>query len=166
MTALEALKALGGLGFPVQEEKLREGMAQARWPGRFTVAGRKPCFILDGAHNEDAAGKLARSLEACFPGRRILYIMGMLRDKEYEKIIGLTHSLADQIITVTPPGNPRAMPAYELAAAVAQVHEKVTAADSLEEAVEMARLLADKEDVIVAFGSLSYLGRMLEIVGG
>ena len=55
---------------------------------------------------------------------------------------------------------------YELAAAVAQVHEKVTAADSLEEAVEMARLLADKEDVIVAFGSLSYLGRMLEIVGG
>ena len=42
----------------------------------------------------------------------------------------------------------------------------VTAADSLEEAVEMARLLADKEDVIVAFGSLSYLGRMLEIVGG
>ena len=166
VTALEALKALGGLGFPVQEEKLREGMAQARWPGRFTVAGRKPCFILDGAHNEDAAGKLARSLEACFPGRRILYIMGMLRDKEYEKIIGLTHSLADQIITVTPPGNPRAMSAYELAAAVAQVHEKVTAADSLEEAVEMARLLADKEDVIVAFGSLSYLGRMLEIVGG
>ena len=152
--------------FPVTEEKLRQGMAQAAWPGRFAVAGRKPCFILDGAHNEDAARKLAQSLELYFSGRRILYIMGMLRDKEYGKVIGLTHSLADQIITVTPPGNPRAMPAYELAAAVAQVHEKVTAADSLEEAVEMARLLADKEDVIVAFGSLSYLGRMLEIVGG
>lgn len=152
--------------FPVTEERLRQGMAQAVWPGRFAVAGRKPCFILDGAHNEDAARKLAQSLELYFSGRRILYIMGMLRDKEYGKVIGLTHSLADQIITVTPPGNPRAMSAYELAAAVAQVHEKVTAADSLEEAVEMARLLADKEDVIVAFGSLSYLGRMLEIVGG
>ncbi len=152
--------------FPVREERLRQGMAQAVWPGRFAVAGRKPCFILDGAHNEDAARKLVQSLELYFSGRRILYIMGMLRDKEYGKVIGLTHSLADQIITVTPPGNPRAMPAYELAAAVAQVHEKVTAADSLEEAVEMARLLADKEDVIVAFGSLSYLGRMLEIVGG
>lgn len=152
--------------FPVTEERLRQGMAQAIWPGRFAVVGRKPCFILDGAHNEDAARKLVQSLELYFSGRRILYIMGMLRDKEYGKVIGLTHSLADQIITVTPPGNPRAMPAYELAAAVAQVHEKVTAADSLEEAVEMARLLADKEDVIVAFGSLSYLGRMLEIVGG
>lgn len=152
--------------FPVTEERLRQGMAQAIWPGRFALVGRKPCFILDGAHNEDAARKLAQSLELYFSGRRILYIMGMLRDKEYGKVIELTHSLADQIITVTPPGNPRAMPAYELAAAVAQVHEKVTAADSLEEAVEMARLLADKEDVIVAFGSLSYLGRMLEIVGG
>ncbi len=152
--------------FPVTEERLRQGMAQAVWPGRFAVVGRKPCFILDGAHNEDAARKLVQSLELYFSGRRILYIMGMLRDKEYGKVIGLTHSLADQIITVTPPGNPRAMPAYELATAVAQVHEKVTAADSLEEAVEMARLLADKEDVIVAFGSLSYLGRMLEIVGG
>ena len=147
------------------EDKLRQGLAQAGWPGRFAVAGRKPYFILDGAHNEDAARKLAQSVECYFPGRRILYIMGMLRDKEYDKVIGLTHGLADQIITVTPPENPRALSAYELAAAVAQVHEKVTAADSLEEAVEMARLLAGKEDVIIAFGSLSYLGRMMEIIG-
>ena len=41
----------------------------------------------------------------------------------------------------------------------------MTSADSLEEAVEMARLLADKEDAIIAFGSLSYLGRMMDIVG-
>lgn len=165
VTALETLKALGGLGFLVKEEKLRAGMAQADWPGRFTVAGRKPYFILDGAHNEDAAAKLAESLEFYFSGRRILYIMGMLRDKEYEKVIALTHGLADQIITVTPPGNPRALSACELAAAAAQVHGRVTAADSLEEAVEMACLLADKEDVIVAFGSLSYLGRMMEMIG-
>lgn len=151
--------------FPVTEEKLRQGMAQARWPGRFDIVGRKPYFILDGAHNEDAARKLARSVEFYFPGRRIIYIMGMLRDKEYEKVIGLTHGLADQIITVTPPANPRALSAYELAAAVSKVHPKVTSADSLEEAVEMARLLTDKEDVIIAFGSLSYLGRMMDIVG-
>lgn len=151
--------------YPVSEEKLRQGMAQARWPGRFEIVGRKPYFILDGAHNEDAARRLAQSVELYFPGRRIISIMGMLRDKEYDKVIGLTHGLADQIITVTPPANPRALSAYELAAAVSKVHSKVTSADSLEEAVEMARLLADKEDVIIAFGSLSYLGRMMEIVG-
>lgn len=177
VTALEGLRALGSWRledrepesrkweFPVSEEKLRQGMAQARWPGRFDIVGRKPYFILDGAHNEDAARRLAQSVEFYFPGRRIIYIMGMLRDKEYEKVIGLTQGLADQIITVTPPANPRALSAYELAAAASKVHSKVTSADSLEEAVEMARLLADKEDVIIAFGSLSYLGRMMEIIG-
>ncbi len=164
VTALEVLEVLGELGFPVKEEKLRSGMAQAQWPGRFTIVGRKPYFILDGAHNEDAARRLAQSLAYYFPDRKIFYIMGMLRDKEYEKAIALTHALADQIITVTPPDNPRALSAYELASAVSKVHPKVTAADSLEEAVEMVRLLADKEDVIIAFGSLSYLGRMMEIV--
>ena len=90
--------------------------------------------------------------------------MGVLRDKEYEKIIRLTQGLADQIITVAAPDNPRALPAYQLAREIAGVHEKVTAADSLEEAVEMSYLLADKEDVIVAFGSLSFLGRLIKIV--
>ena len=162
--ALEVLEVLREKGFPVAEEKEREGMAETRWPGRFTVIGRKPYFIVDGAHNEDAAGKLAESLKAYFPGRRMIYIMGMLKDKEYEKVIARTHFLADQIITITTPDEPRALPAYLLAGEVAKVHAGVTAADSLEEAVEMSCLLAGKEDVIVAFGSLSFLGRLMKIV--
>ena len=56
------------------------------------------------------------------------------------------------------------MPSYELAREAARVHPRVTAAASLEEAVEMSYLLADREDVIVAFGSLSFLGRVMELV--
>ena len=40
----------------------------------------------------------------------------------------------------------------------------MTATDSLEEAVELSYLLAGKEDVILAFGSLSYMGRLMEIM--
>lgn len=90
--------------------------------------------------------------------------MGILKDKEYEKIIGITARYADQILTVAPPGNPRAMGSYELAREAAKVHPRVTAVDSLEEAVEISHLLAGREDVIVAFGSLSYLGRLMEIM--
>lgn len=162
--AVEALKLLGEQGFPVTEQRLRRGLAETVWPGRFTVVGKKPYFIVDGAHNEDAAKRLAESIQFYFTNKRIIYIMGVLKDKEYEKIIALTHSLADQIITVTPPDNPRAFPAYELAREIAGVHRNVTAVDSLEEAVEMSRLLAGKNDVIIAFGSLSFLGRLMEIV--
>lgn len=162
--ALEVLKVLGKAGFSVKEDRLRRGFLETRWPGRFTVIGRKPYFVVDGAHNEDAARRLAESVEFYFKGRKIIYIMGMFRDKEYEKVIDLTYRYAEQIITVAAPGNPRALSALELAQMAALRHPKVTAADSLEEAVEMSYLLAGKDDVILAFGSLAFLGKLMEIV--
>lgn len=162
--AVEALNVLAACGFPVAEQKLRQGFARTQWPGRFTVIAKNPYFIVDGAHNEDAAERLAESVRFYFTNKRIIYIMGVLRDKEYDKVIALTHSLADHVITVATPDNPRALPAYELAKEVAKVHPSVTAVDSLEEAVEMSRLLASREDCIIAFGSLSFLGKLMEIV--
>ena len=164
ITALEALKALEEKGFPITEADLREGLKKTRWGGRFSVIAKRPLFVIDGAHNEDAAKKLADSVRFYFTNRRIIYIMGVLKDKEYEKIIAETYLYADQIITLTPPDNPRALSAYELAVAAGEYHPSVTAAGSVEEAVEMAELLADRDDVILAFGSLSYLGRLWEAV--
>ena len=50
------------------------------------------------------------------------------------------------------------MPSLELAQAVSKVNPMVTVADSVEEGVELAYLLSDKDTVIIAFGSLAYLG--------
>ncbi len=162
--AVETIGKLSLCGYPVSEKQLRKGLLETSWPGRFQIASKKPLFILDGAHNEDAAKKLAQSLRFYFTNKRIIYIMGMLRDKEIEKVIAETYLYAEQVITVTPPDNPRAMAALELAQAVKGYHPCVTAAGSLEEAVEMAYLLAAKEDVIISFGSLSYMGRLLDIL--
>lgn len=161
--AVRVIEELGEAGFRVSETKLREGLLSTKWLGRFSIIGEKPYFIVDGAHNEDASKKLAETLRFYFTNKRIIYIMGILRDKEYEKIIRNTAELAEQIITVTPPDNPRAMHAYELAQEVRRFHPQVTAVDSLTEAVEMSRLLADKDSVIVAFGSLSYLGELMRL---
>lgn len=162
--AIEAVRSLADKGFQVTQEALCKGLKEARWRGRFEVIRKKPLFIIDGAHNEDAAHKLAQSIAFYFTDKRMIYIMGVLRDKQYGRMIELTHSYADQIITVTPPGTARALPAYELAKEIALVHPGVTAADSLEEAVEMAMLLAGADDVILAFGSLSYLGTLTKLV--
>ncbi len=164
--AVEAIDALGQKGFPVTEEQLRRGLLQASWYGRFTVIAEHPLFIVDGAHNEDAAKRLAESIDFYFTNGKIIYIMGVLKDKEYDRMISLTCSRAAHIVTVTPPDSQRALSAYELARAASVHHPSVTAADSLEEAVEMSRLLAGRDGVIIAFGSLSYLGRLGELAGG
>lgn len=164
--AIEVVEALNRQNaFVVSEENLRRGLLETLWPGRFEVLREKPYFVIDGAHNEPAAKKLVQSVSAYFSNKRIIYIMGMLKDKEYEKVAEITYPYADQIITVTPPENKRALSAMDLAAAFSAYHPRVTTAGSVEEAVEMAYLLAGKEDVILCFGSLSFLGRVRDILG-
>ena len=162
--AVEIAEALGKKGFSVTERQIRAGLSQTRWAYRFEIAAKRPCFILDGAHNEDAAKRLAEAVRFYFTNKKILYIMGMLKDKEYEKVIAQTYAYAEQIITVTPPGQARALSGHDLALAASAYHPRVTEAASLEEAVEMAYLLAGKDWVILAFGSLSYLGALGRIV--
>lgn len=165
--AIEVLQWMAQNGYrKITLQKLQNGILSTQWKGRFSVIGRKPYFVVDGAHNVSAAEKLTESIRFYFTNRKIIYIMGMFRDKEYEKVVRITAPYAAQIITVATPGNPRALSALELATAIRGVNPNVTTADSLEEAVEMSYLFADKDSVIIAFGSLSFLGQLMTIVEG
>ena len=164
LLALKVIDVLREEGIRISDCAVEKGFARAQWCGRFELISRKPYFVVDGAHNEDGARKLAQSIRFYFTNKKIIYIMGILKDKEYDKIISLTAPFATHIITTKTPDNPRAMDAYELAQVASAYHKSVTAATSLEEAVEMSYLLADKDSVIIAFGSLSYLGRLMEIM--
>ena len=84
--------------------------------------------------------------------------MGMFKDKDFRTVIKLTAPLAEDIITVETPNNPRALPALELKKAVEAVNPRAQAAGSIEQAVKLSLERADKQDVIVIFGSLSFLG--------
>ncbi|MGN0376101.1 MAG: bifunctional folylpolyglutamate synthase/dihydrofolate synthase [Suilimivivens sp.] len=163
VVALETLDELEKKGYRIPEKALYQGLSEASWPGRFEILCKKPVFIADGAHNRDGAGRLADSIRFYFTNRRIIYIMGILRDKEQDEIIKATCPYAERILTVPTPGN-RGLSSYELACEVQKFHHDVTALDSVEEAVELSFLMADKDTVIVAFGSLSYLGNLITAV--
>lgn len=164
VVALQALEVLQGLGFPVSEEQIREGMSQTQWGGRFTVLAKEPVFIIDGAHNPDAAVKLEESIQEYFPGKNIYYIMGVFKDKEYEKVAQITAGYAREIYTIATPRNERALPAEDLARVVKKYNSRVWPKATLQEAVDAAYEKAGKEDVIIAFGSLSFLGEITRIV--
>ncbi len=158
--AVKVLEALAETGFPMSRAQMQEGIAKAAWPGRFTLLRENPAVILDGAHNPQAARQLAASLEKCFAGKKIVYVMGMFRDKDYRQVASIMAPLAHEILTVETPGNPRALPAEELAREVSEFHQRVTAAPSLKEAAALAMEKAGTNGVAVAFGSLSFLGEI------
>ena len=161
--ALTAAELLKQAGFPIPEKALYQGFANAFWPGRFQVLGKDPCFIADGAHNWQGAVRLRETLQFYFTNRRIIYIIGVLRDKDQDKILQELCPLASQVLTIPTKGE-RGLSSYELAVKAKEYHDNVSALDSVQEAVELAYLLADKDTVITAFGSLSYLGELIKVV--
>ena len=162
--ALEGVEALRKLGYALSDQQVREGLLHTAWRGRFTTLRRDPTVIIDGAHNPAAALELKESLERYFPGKTLYFVMGMFKDKDYAQVIGMTAPLAQHIITVETPGNPRAMPARELAEAVGKVNPSVEWADSVAHGVEKALAMAGKEDAVIVFGSLSFLGEAVDAV--
>lgn len=159
-TAVEAALALSQKGIIVKESHIRKALSTASIPGRFEKISDKPLFYIDGAHNEPASEKFKETVETYFTKKKIIYIMGMLRDKDCETVVKNTAGLASCIFTVATPNKERTLSAFELAEIVKPYNNVVSSLDSVEEAVEMACLMADKDTVIIAFGSLSHLSKI------
>lgn len=147
-------------------QAINAGFSKTEWFGRFTCILEHPVFLVDGAHNEEAAERLRESIEAYFPGRKLIYIMGVFRDKEYEKIIRATIPYAKCVYTVDLPNKERTLCAQKLKEAVEAESKdvQVYAVGEIEQAVKEALRNAEEDDVILAFGSLSYLGKVKEAV--
>ncbi len=166
--ALDAVLCLQKQGFAISDEQTREGMRLAKWPFRMEQINSGPQFIVDGAHNPEAAELLAENLRLYFADRYYIYIIGVFRDKDYEKICEQTVPLAGTIITVQTPNSARALDANDLKATVMKYSTQTVLTKSLREAVkcgfEEAVLHERENPLIVAFGSLSYLAELKQYV--
>lgn len=163
LLAIETIEGLRTAGVKISDKALYQGLREATWPCCFEILHKKPFFVLDGADTGENAREIAGSIELYFDKKRIIYIVGMLKSSEADKVISRTAKYANMILTVTPQ-HPQAVHAYELARKIAGQHPNVTAVDSLEEAVEISFLIAGKEDVIIAFGTPALQGRLTDIL--
>ncbi len=166
--AIKAIELLRKQGWKITNEQVKKGLEQARWEGRFSRLCREPLVVMDGAHNEDAAKKLRETLKMGFTNYKIIYIIGVLADKEYDKILKIMTPLAWKVFTVTP-NHPRAFDGALLAERAEAYHSDVrfcgTVSEGLEQAFACAKSkTAGEKAMILAFGSLSYLGEIREIV--
>ena len=161
--AIETIHQLSKNEYEVTKEHIWAGLKKACWPGRFETICENPRIIIDGAHNEDAARKLQETIENCFTNRPITYIIGVLADKEHEKILKILLPYARKVYTITP-DNPRALAGEKLCAEAKKFHPDVQNESSTALAVEHAVSGAMEHEVILAFGSLSYLSQVKEVV--
>lgn len=141
------------------KENLKEGIKNTRWPGRLELLRENPFLFRDGAHNPDGACKLAQFLEKHFTNKKIIYIMGVLKDKEYGKMLEFLMPQA-KIVYTFGPGGERGLPGETLAEAVKSFGVKAENCANVNEAMKKALDHAEKEEVLVVCGSLSFMEDM------
>ena len=162
VTVLGVVEVLRERGFAVPEEAVKTGFANVKWPARFEVLCKDPLFILDGGHNPQCAEALAESIERYVP-QKVVFLMGVLADKDYEQILDTITPYAEEFVCVTP-DSPRALPAQKLADLLQRRGFAATACDGIEEGVEASlknaaeRAREGKPCPVVAFGSLYMAG--------
>ncbi|MDF2909358.1 MAG: bifunctional folylpolyglutamate synthase/dihydrofolate synthase [Sporolactobacillus laevolacticus] len=156
--AAAALMAVGYLrnycGIDPGEEAIRSGLEKAAWPGRFERMMKAPLVVIDGAHNVQGTEALVQTVKRYYADRTIHLLYAALKDKEYEKMIHLIETVADDI-TLTSFDYPRAAESGLLYAA-AQHEKKVNQPDwkaALRQLIE-----ATKEDeMLLVCGSLYFI---------
>jgi dihydrofolate synthase/folylpolyglutamate synthase len=147
--AVTAVVALHQLGFP--PEAIREGIRQARWPGRLERVSAAPEIILDGAHNPAGARALAAYINRFFDGRRVWLVYGAMRDKAVEEMGAILFPLADQVVATAPKMARALRP--ETIRELAD-HPRLRTAATLEEALAVIRREAAPDDAVFITGSL------------
>lgn len=162
--ALAVLKLLEESGYSITKEAVQSGIAKTIWHGRYEVLQTEPLFIIDGAHNPIAAKRLKQTIEKDFTNREIIYIIGVLADKEHEKMLRLLLPGAKAVFTVTP-DSPRALDGESLAKEAQKYADNIWYVPDIGKAVKMAKETAKESDVILAVGSLSYLKEVKKALG-
>ena len=152
----------------VNENDLREGLARARWKGRFEIhtIGGVP-YVMDGAHNPAGAEALKEALEEQYPDKRRVIVFTSLEDKDTETVIQLLIRKGD-VCFLCPAPTPRTRKPEDIAKMIdeqkiaAEIHLENSATDALEDASKVA----GEKDVVLIAGSLYILGDAMKWMAG
>jgi len=166
-TAIAALEDLA-LSSALPPAAVAQGLTAVRLLGRFQViaGAQQPTWILDVAHNPDAARVLAANLRSLPVRGRSFGVCGILADKDITGIIAELAGCIDAWFFVSTDGE-RGSTGEALAARLGARHEggrgevQASAYDGIPAACEAALAAAHPEDRIVVFGSFHTVGPAL-----
>ncbi len=161
----------------IGQECIYRGIRHALWPARMELISDDPIFIIDGAHNPQAAWKLGETMDLLAANKRVVMLTGVLADKDFKpmlhELLVNRQYIIDEIV-VTEPHIFRKKDADEYASGIeaflrehalhGDAWPKITVERDIDQALKYALSCAREEQLILlAWGSL-YLGSDLKHV--
>jgi dihydrofolate synthase/folylpolyglutamate synthase len=165
-TALAVIEELRRLGWNLGEEHVRRGLAELHWPARVEVVARRPCIVLDAAHNVASVAALTATLDESFAvGQRYL-VFATTQEKDVGGMLRRLLPKFDRVVLTRYRQNPRGVPIEELAAAAAATTHSnwETAADPPAAWDAIHRLAPAADDLICVTGSFFIAAQLRKLV--
>lgn len=162
LTAVEVLSENDIIS--LDEAVIYEGMRSARNKGRFEPVGKNPVYILDGAHNEAGMKSFVKTVkEDIGPDKKLLTVVGILADKDIDKMMVYLGTLDSEFIA-TEPDNPRRLPMDKMGVVLKDAGRNVILEASPEDALQYVRENDRKYDAVLFVGSLYLIGKIRRLL--
>jgi dihydrofolate synthase/folylpolyglutamate synthase len=161
-TALAVVEELRRLGWNLSDAGVRRGLAEAAWPARIEVIARRPCVVLDAAHNIASVDALLATLDTSFAARRRMLVLASTQEKDVAGMVRLLLPKFDHVVLTRYTQNPRGVPVEELAALAAETPctNWSVAADPAAAWDAIHRLAPTPDDLVCITGSFFIAAQM------
>lgn len=142
-------------------DNLKKVLEEESLPGRMEAIQKDPLTMIDGAHNINAINGLVDTIEQQQLSKRLIFVIGFLADKQYQKCIDRLLDLPATFIITSPDNEKRALPADELYQIFKDDpksrQRELILADSISTAVDTAKKLQEQSKAILIFTGSFYL---------
>ncbi|MFQ3189739.1 MAG: dihydrofolate synthase/folylpolyglutamate synthase [Paraglaciecola sp.] len=159
--ASTALQVIEILGLQLDNTQMAQVINRTNLPGRRQVIQHKPTVILDVAHNPQATSLLAFDIKN-MKYKRVIAVVGMLADKDIDATLAPMLSVVSSWNCATL-DVPRGARSSRLVSTVLSSKQKVLEYDSVVAAYKGALEKAEKDDLVVVFGSFFTVTNVLKI---
>ncbi len=160
-TVLAAVRQLQQQNFSITEQHLQTALTSTKQinglHGRWEVLQSHPTLVLDVGHNEDGMKQIVAQLaESNY--RQLHIIIGMVKDKEVEKVLALLPKDAGYYFTKA--HIPRALPETDLQQKAALFNLTGNCFENVNAAIADALQHATKDDLVLVCGSVFLVGEV------
>jgi dihydrofolate synthase/folylpolyglutamate synthase len=163
--ALAIIDKLSERGFDLPTSKVVLGLEETKIPGRMEVIWKQPKVLVDGAHNPAALSALSKNIGAHVSYDSLIMIFGCAADKDIDKMLTSVAQTGDKVVFTRVKGNARAADPADLARRFMEQSGKMCqTADNLEEALQLAKRAAGREDLILITGSFYLVGEAKKLL--
>jgi dihydrofolate synthase / folylpolyglutamate synthase len=161
--AVQSVRLLDRVGFPLSMDVLYKGMATVVWPCRFQVIKKNPVIVIDGAHNPDGIRTLYKTLRDVFPEQKFSFLTGILKDKDWQRMLRmlLRNSRVDEMVFTRPDTNRAVDP--EILAGFVKSNRKIKVTVTPEPSAAFKYINKTKKNWCIC-GSLYLCGDILSLI--